>query len=772
MNERNSTLKAGILLLIIIIGVGAFFRLHSLSKMAYHHDEAIHAHYSWKLYKYGPGAPELSKSSPPYYNAVFHGPFLYHAGAVVFMLFGDTDFTGRLPYAVFGIGLLLLAYGLKVATDRQTAFYLTVFCAISPVLTYFSRFARNDVLIGTDNLAMLVFALWYFKTRRPVFYFLTVLMTVVSYCTKENSYVGGAVLCSFLVFYCIWRLIFAAPEKRKEFAARIFSTFHVFTFTVLLYGIFSVSMVSYVFLKARKGRFAGPGNLAWLYWLCALVVTILVLGVLLYLRRRFKEYDRHIPEPLKPGFFNIASLLFGLYSLSMVVFMYLKERRGLFRQGTGGIWLYFICAGLLIIAFIVLLIFVWGRRKKNVGWALPITVVGGAHPTHLTEEENENQQPGWFMSLFGDYWMLLVAAAIVFGVYSVLFTVCFTSLKGMKDGVYLYLEYWMRMHHKPRIPGPSTYYIPKLIAYQPLGVLFFVLGVVYFMYRCVMWLVARRKSDLRETFPLPGWLLAFLIYWSVFSIWIYSVLQEKVPWLLFHQALPLILLSGVLLGELCRRLGPGIPRRCLLAIVILLAAYEFRSNTVLNFHQPDDPREMAVYTQSHHDCLEIMREIEGYAHRLRGMGEPVQIRVQAKDGCPDWPFSWYLRNYESHTGVVNNKKYPIVLANAEYNSRIKAVLGKEYVGRQYKLRAWWTPDWARLFSAKDRVKAIWRYLLYRKLWDPDRLGSTNMVFYVRTDLLPGVEVEPEEEVQVPTISPTARNLKILPLQLESVWDAE
>jgi uncharacterized protein (TIGR03663 family) len=69
------------IILIAIFCVSLFLRLWSLDLKLYHHDEAVHAWFSYRLvheriYVYDPS---------------YHGPFLYYVTAAMFYLFGDSD---------------------------------------------------------------------------------------------------------------------------------------------------------------------------------------------------------------------------------------------------------------------------------------------------------------------------------------------------------------------------------------------------------------------------------------------------------------------------------------------------------------------------------------------------------------------------------------------------------------------------------------------------------------------------------------------------------
>ena len=58
----------------------------------FHHDEAIHAWFSYELLTKGAWV----------YDPSYHGPFLYYVTAGMFSLFGASDLVARLLPALFG----------------------------------------------------------------------------------------------------------------------------------------------------------------------------------------------------------------------------------------------------------------------------------------------------------------------------------------------------------------------------------------------------------------------------------------------------------------------------------------------------------------------------------------------------------------------------------------------------------------------------------------------------------------------------------------------
>ena len=85
-----------------------------------------------------------------------HGPFQVELTSLVFKLFSDTDFTGRLAYAFFGSALVMLPYFLRTYLGRAGAVVTSILLALSPSLLYFSRFGRNDILMAVWAVALLI----------------------------------------------------------------------------------------------------------------------------------------------------------------------------------------------------------------------------------------------------------------------------------------------------------------------------------------------------------------------------------------------------------------------------------------------------------------------------------------------------------------------------------------------------------------------------------------------------------------------------------------
>src|SRR3990172_5320811 len=75
-------------LIIAVIELAARLRLSDLGDRAVHHDESIHVKFAYDITRFGPDAYT--------HDPVYHGPFSYFGNAVIFKVFGVSDYTSRL----------------------------------------------------------------------------------------------------------------------------------------------------------------------------------------------------------------------------------------------------------------------------------------------------------------------------------------------------------------------------------------------------------------------------------------------------------------------------------------------------------------------------------------------------------------------------------------------------------------------------------------------------------------------------------------------------
>src|SRR4051794_2074681 len=145
-------------------------------------------------------------------------------------------------------------------------------------------------------------------------------------------------------------------------------------------------------------------------------------------------------------------------------------------------------------------------------------------------------------------WIECVAIFLV--IYVLLFTTFFTNIGdpwncmlgkpctkgGLYSGSIGALAYWIEQHDVQRGGQPIYYYVLQIGLYEFLPFIFAVAAVTTSWFR-------------RSVF---GW---FLAYWFVGNFLIYSWAGEKMPWLVPHIAMPLVLLAARWIGDWTRRVS-------------------------------------------------------------------------------------------------------------------------------------------------------------------------------------------------------------------------
>ena len=88
-----------ILIFVLVILLAIATRFYHLEPRVMSHDESLHTYFSWLLYR-GQGYE---------HSPMMHGPFQFHIVALTYFLFGASDFTSRIPTAVFSIAIVASA---------------------------------------------------------------------------------------------------------------------------------------------------------------------------------------------------------------------------------------------------------------------------------------------------------------------------------------------------------------------------------------------------------------------------------------------------------------------------------------------------------------------------------------------------------------------------------------------------------------------------------------------------------------------------------------
>lgn len=184
-------------LLYLAIGVLAVLsHLYLLGERALHHDETLHAAYSWRIYQ-GQGYT---------HDPLLHGPFLYYITALHYLILGDSDFTARLSVALFGIGLTLLPMLLRRELGRGAALLASGYLLLSPVSLYVGRFIRHDMYAVVFELLAVIAIVRYAATERPFWHYVLAASMALMLVTLETFFLFLAIIGSFVVVWVVWQV--------------------------------------------------------------------------------------------------------------------------------------------------------------------------------------------------------------------------------------------------------------------------------------------------------------------------------------------------------------------------------------------------------------------------------------------------------------------------------------------------------------------------------------------------------------------------------------
>ncbi len=272
----------------------------------------------------------------------------------------------------------------------------------------------------------------------------------------------------------------------------------------------------------------------------------------------------------------------------------------------------------------------------------------------------------------------------------------------------------------------------------------------------------------------------FLFYWLAATLILYSSAGEKMPWLMVHTALPIILLAARLVGRMLDRVDwkPRFDIRWAGAFVGLLAMglVGFHSVRVgveaaYGIGRPgagDYPIEMLVYTQTTPDITRTMANIEEKA-RDTGLGRLLPIIIDRTSGF-GYPWRWYLRDYENvqwpcydaNTSdatcgpLTADPEAEVIVMHYRNEPASAEYLGAYGEGERIGHRAWF-PEFAtyksgsnplpldnllRALGSADTWCQWWDYFLYRELAEDKPINSEDAIVFFRLDT---VLLEPEEE---------------------------
>ncbi len=195
--SSDLTVYSLIILVVLSIGLGAFYRLPRLDIRPMHTDEAILAsklsdYWTTGHFKYDP--------------TDYHGPALHYVSAAWGKLAGWgmpdswTDAQVRTIAALCGLGLILTTLLFKDALGRFGTGFAMLLTGVSPMMIFYSRYFIMEMLF-VWLVALFLASLWrYARSGSPLWLILAGASLGFQHATKETFVINlAAALCGWLV---------------------------------------------------------------------------------------------------------------------------------------------------------------------------------------------------------------------------------------------------------------------------------------------------------------------------------------------------------------------------------------------------------------------------------------------------------------------------------------------------------------------------------------------------------------------------------------------
>ena len=533
-----------ILIIVLILSLTIFTRFYDLGARTMSHDEINHVVPAYTFGNY-------------VYDPVTHGPFQFHALAFSYFMFGDSDFSARIPAALFGIAIVAFAiFAWRRYLGRVGALIAGLLFMISPYILFYSRYTRNEVFIVFWGMVMLWLMLRYLEDGQHKWLYWLVFITAMHYADKATSFIFSAEALIFLALLFIGEVL--RKEWRDEQAKTLFRVMVVITLALIM-----LTMGFYILSKNASTDVAA-------------------------------EASPNLPLLISAGLTGLA-VVFALVTL----FRGYGWKKLSHLRSFDLIWLQLI----LILPLLT---------------AIPLRLLG-YDPTDYSQAGIIRSGVVFVLlalvSLFlGMLWnrkVFLRSMAIFWGIFIVLYTTFFTHGEGFFKGIVGALGYWIEQQAVERGTQPLYFYafvqVPIYEFLPAFGVLVaFVIGLrkrLFFGstadnftplpeegvaagftddYEPEELLDEVLEAELSEEnaelelldqdpgpqpwyqriFPiveevgeqapeLPTLLL--LIFWSAMSLLAFTVAGERMPWLTTHITMPMILTSGWALGYLVEK---------------------------------------------------------------------------------------------------------------------------------------------------------------------------------------------------------------------------
>ena len=737
---------AGVILLAIVS------RFYDLGARVMSHDESLHTYYSY-LFSQGQGYQ---------HNPMMHGPLQFHLIALTYFIFGSSDFTARVPAAVFSILTIAAVWQWRRYLGRTGALIAGTMALISPFLLFYGRYTREDPYVGVSMFVMLYSILRYLETAKPKYIYLIAASLLLHFLTKETAFIYAALALLYLGCYFVFRVLRTPWEDNEvDYRGFVISLLAAIAMIGAAVVVSKLSAPGGMLDPAQTAPPAIPGDAAGL-----------------------------IPDSSTPGTAPLIYILaaLGVIGLAGTVF-FLFRGYGWEKMRQERSFDLLVVIGTLVLPMLSPFAMKFLTTYTEKLWNVSIAIPTGENDISTLGIPSIGLMVAVLLIFVGiAVWVGLLwnkdvwwkTALLFFSIYTVFYTSFFTNGAGLLTGVIGSLGYWLDQQGVARGSQPWYYYILITIPiYEFLPAIASLMALYLSLRRpklpedATPEMIQEHQNGI-NTVSLLGW-------WTFGTIIAFTLAGEKMPWLTFHMTLPMVLWGGWAIGQVVDRVDWGdLSRRRPLLIVALLilfvtgfsvaltslfttplpfsgsgltnlqatatfmisligmalsgwglykllpdwsfrqiasmvtliffgllAVLTARASIRANYVLYDSGMEQLVYAHGYTGVKDALRQIMDLSDKTTG--SPYAI-VVAYDDQVSWPLSWYMRQFKNSkfyggSPGADLRETPAILVGAGNYSKIEPIVGDKFYKYEYIRMVWPNQDYFNLITDRPNPTA-------------------------------------------------------------------
>jgi predicted membrane-bound mannosyltransferase/sugar lactone lactonase YvrE len=519
----------------------------------------LHTYFSWLLYR-GQGYQ---------HTPMMHGPFQFHILALTYFIFGVSDLTARIPSVLFSIATVWMVWYWRRYLGNWGALVAALMMVLSPYMLYYGRYVRNESYAGFAGILLLYAILRYMETGGKRYLYMVTLATVLHFCAKETAFIYTAQALLFLGIYFISRI----THKPWEENPGLYRAFIIILAVVVLLGGIGLGLG---YISRNSGTLAGGET----------VVPANPAGT-------------NSPLALPSSGIKPSEILLGLALLGLIAGIYVLFKgygwKNILKERSFDLMLLLFTFVLPMLSAFLLDIF-----KSTLNVTIP------------TDAASVNSLDARALGIIGAILILLFILSIAIGmfwnrdwwkyavvfwsIFTILYTTVFTNAAGFFTGTIGSLGYWIVQQGVERGSQPSYYYtliqIPMYEFLPALGTIAAIIVGAIKLYKREPAAVEQDATEFDTEAAAPildpqpidppapveesnfGLFYGLMTWWCITSVIAFSAAGERMPWLTYHMAWPMILFTGWVIGQFIETLTrqwntSDKPARMVLSILVL-----------------------------------------------------------------------------------------------------------------------------------------------------------------------------------------------------------